>query len=247
MARVKQTARQTPADDLGPPGPTRRGAGAWNTAGRGSAAQGAAAQGFALAGAAAAGASAPGPGAAVPGAAAAVAGAAAAVPGAQGAGAQSVHVQAVVPQAAAGGNGFEAEAAIQQVLPGSVVPVVVGNAAAAVVAAGNAAAAGGAPAHARHYSPGTRALCEIRKYQRTSELLIPKRPFQRLVREVAAEVRRDLRIQSTPAEALQHAVEDYILQVFEDCVLCAVHAKRVTVKPNDLQLAMRIRGGRSRF
>lgn len=123
------------------------------------------------------------------------------------------------------------------------------------VPAGNAAGAGGSaagaavafPAPRRRYRPGTRALREIRKFQRTSDLLLRKLPFQRLVREVAGNVKQDLRFQSVAVEILQHAVEDYMVQVFEDCVLCAVHAKRVTVTPKDLKLAMRIRGGRGNF
>jgi histone H3 len=94
------------------------------------------------------------------------------------------------------------------------------------------------------YRPGTVALREIRKYQKSTELLIRKLPFQRLVREVAQEFRSDLRFQSPAIVALQEASEAYLTQLFEDTNLCAIHAKRVTIFPKDMQLARRIRGER---
>ena len=92
------------------------------------------------------------------------------------------------------------------------------------------------------YRPGTVALREIRKYQKSTELLIRKLPFQRLVREVAQEFKSDLRFQSSAILALQEASESYIVSLFEDTNLCAIHAKRVTIMPKDMQLARRIRG-----
>jgi len=92
------------------------------------------------------------------------------------------------------------------------------------------------------YRPGTVALREIRKYQKTAEHLIRKAPFQRLVREVAATYRPDLRFQSAAVMAIQEAAEAYIVGVFEDTNLAALHAKRVTIMPKDLKLARRIRG-----
>ncbi len=92
------------------------------------------------------------------------------------------------------------------------------------------------------YRPGTVALREIRKFQKSSELLMRKLPFQRLVREIAQEIRADLRFQSTAILALQEAAEAYLVGLFEDTNLCAIHAKRVTIMPKDLQLARRIRG-----
>jgi histone H3 len=94
------------------------------------------------------------------------------------------------------------------------------------------------------YRPGTLALREIRKYQKSTELLIRKLPFQRLVREIANDVRRDLRFQSTAILALQEISEAYLVGLFEDTNLCAIHAKRVTIMPKDMQLARRIRGER---
>lgn len=92
------------------------------------------------------------------------------------------------------------------------------------------------------YRPGTVALREIRKYQKSTDLLIRKMPFQRLVREIAQGVKNDLRFQSTALLALQEAAEAYLVGLFEDTNLCALHAKRVTIMPKDLQLARRIRG-----
>jgi histone H3 len=95
------------------------------------------------------------------------------------------------------------------------------------------------------YRPGTVALREIRRYQKSTDLLIRKLPFQRLVREIAQDFKNDLRFQSTAILALQEAAESYLVSLFEDTNLCAIHAKRVTIMPKDLQLARRIRGERS--
>ena len=92
------------------------------------------------------------------------------------------------------------------------------------------------------YRPGTVALREIRKYQKSTDLLIRKLPFQRLVREIAHEIKTDLRFQSSAILALQEATEVYMVGLFEDMNLLAVHAKRVTIMPKDLILAQRIRG-----
>ena len=92
------------------------------------------------------------------------------------------------------------------------------------------------------FRPGTRALMEIRKYQRSTDLLIRKLPFQRLVREIALIQRGDMRFQSHALLALQEAAEAYLVGLFEDANLCAIHAKRVTIFPKDLSLARRIRG-----
>ena len=78
-----------------------------------------------------------------------------------------------------------------------------------------------------------------------TELLIRKLPFQRLVREIAQEYKNELRFQSSAILALQEATEAYLVSLFEDTNLCAIHAKRVTIMPKDIQLARRIRGERS--
>ncbi|KAE8808533.1 histone H3.2 [Hordeum vulgare] len=95
------------------------------------------------------------------------------------------------------------------------------------------------------FRPGTVALREIRKYQKSTELLIRKLPFQRLVREIAQDFKTDLRFQSSAVSALQEAAEAYLVGLFEDTNLCAIHAKRVTIMPKDIQLARRIRGERA--
>ncbi|XP_011794005.1 PREDICTED: histone H3.3-like [Colobus angolensis palliatus] len=94
------------------------------------------------------------------------------------------------------------------------------------------------------YRPGV-ALREIRRYQKSTELLIRKLPFQRLVQEIAQDFKTDLRFQSAAIGALQEASEAYLVGLFEDTNLCAIHAKRVTIMPKDIQLARRIRGERA--
>ena len=94
------------------------------------------------------------------------------------------------------------------------------------------------------FHPGTVALREIRKYQKSTDLLIRKLPFQRLVREISNDFRNDLRFQSGALAALQEASEYYLVGLFEDAQMCALHGKRVTVMPKDIQLARRIRGER---
>ena len=92
------------------------------------------------------------------------------------------------------------------------------------------------------FRPGTVALREIRRYQKSTELLLRKLPFQRLVREIAGEFKSDLRFQASAIAALQEASEAYMVSLFEDSNLCAIHGKRVTIMPKDMQLARRIRG-----
>lgn len=92
------------------------------------------------------------------------------------------------------------------------------------------------------YRSGTDALREIRRYQKSTELLIRKLPFQRLVRELAREVKVDLRFGTLALLALQESAEAYLVGLFEDTNLCAIHAKRVTIMPKDMQLARRLRG-----
>ena len=91
------------------------------------------------------------------------------------------------------------------------------------------------------YRPGTVALREIRRYQKSTELLIHKLPFQRLASELTQDVRGDLHFQSTSMLAAHEASEAYIVGLFEDTNLCAIHAKRVTIMPKDIQLSRRIK------
>ena len=115
----------------------------------------------------------------------------------------------------------------------------------ATMAAQRSAPIAGGVRKPHRYRPGTVALREIRRYQKGTELLIRKLPFQRLVREIAQDFKSDLRFQSTAVLALQEAAEAYMISLFEDANLCAIHAKRVTIMPKDIQLARRIRGERS--
>ncbi|CAM9775007.1 unnamed protein product [Lampetra planeri] len=110
----------------------------------------------------------------------------------------------------------------------------------ATKAARKSAPATGGVKKPHRYRPGTVALREIRRYQKSTELLIRKLPFQRLVREIAQDFKTDLRFQSSAVMALQEASEAYLVALFEDTNLCAIHAKRVTIMPKDIQLARRI-------
>ena len=98
---------------------------------------------------------------------------------------------------------------------------------------------------ANRYRPGCLALQEIRHYQKCTNLLICKLPFQRLIRELAQKFKVDVRFRSSTLMALQEAAEAYLIRLFEDMNLCAIHAKRVTIIPKDIQLARRIRGKRN--
>ena len=98
---------------------------------------------------------------------------------------------------------------------------------------------------AQRYRPGTVALREIRRYQKSSELLIRQMLFQRLVREIAQVHNLYVHFQSGAILALQESAEAYLVGLLEDSNLCAMHAKRVTIMPKDIQLAQRIRGERA--
>ncbi|KAL0234973.1 hypothetical protein GEMRC1_001555 [Eukaryota sp. GEM-RC1] len=95
----------------------------------------------------------------------------------------------------------------------------------------------------KYRRPGTAALKEIRKYQKSSELLLRKLPFARLVKEICMTCASEpLRWQQEAIEALQQAAENYLVHLFEDAYLCSLHAHRVTLFVKDMQLARRIRG-----
>ena len=111
----------------------------------------------------------------------------------------------------------------------------------ATKAARKSAPAAGGVKKPHRYRPGTVALREIRRYQKSTELLIRKLPFQRLVREIAQEFKPDLRFQGSAVMALQEATEAYLVSVFEDTNLCAMHAKSVTIMPRDIQHTRRMR------
>ena len=95
------------------------------------------------------------------------------------------------------------------------------------------------------YRPGTVALREIRRYQKSAELLMRKLPFARVIRQITHELlhshtHKEFRIQKTALLALQEAAESYLVGVFTDTNLCAIHAKRVTIMPKDMQLAIKL-------
>ena len=99
---------------------------------------------------------------------------------------------------------------------------------------------------AHRFRPGTVALREIKRYQKSVKMLIPRAPFQRLVRECFHEVDPDLRLSPNALLAMQEASEAFLVGVFEDANLCSLHAKRVTVTKADMDLARRIRGEAAR-
>ena len=100
----------------------------------------------------------------------------------------------------------------------------------------------------RRYRPGTVALREIRKHQTSTNLLIPKLAFQRLIKEIVQNECKDQRLrhvkkmQSTAVLALQTAAEDYCVKLFEQSQIAAIHGNRFTVQPQDIQLVRRFRG-----
>ena len=85
------------------------------------------------------------------------------------------------------------------------------------------------------------SLMEIRRYQKSVELLIPAAPFQRLVREIGTSIRTDMRFTAECMAAIQHAAEAHIVELFEASQLLALHAKRVTLKREDMVLVGRVR------
>ncbi|KAJ2656139.1 centromeric DNA-binding histone H3-like protein cse4 [Coemansia sp. RSA 1200] len=116
---------------------------------------------------------------------------------------------------------------------------------------GAAADSPGGGGRKRRLPNGIKALREIRMYQKSTDMLISKLPFARVVREIAQDYVSDythsgtptgLRWQSSAILALQEASEAFLVHLFEDANLCALHAKRVTIMQKDIQLARRIRG-----
>jgi histone H3 len=96
------------------------------------------------------------------------------------------------------------------------------------------------------YRPGTVALKEIRYFQKSTQLLLRKSPFARLVREIAQDLllMPDLYWQTQAMQALQEAAEAYLVGLFEDTNIVAINSKRVTIMPRDMQVARRIRGNK---
>jgi histone H3 len=103
----------------------------------------------------------------------------------------------------------------------------------------------------RHrYRPGTVALREIRRYQKSTDLLIRREPFRKVVKEIHQDIfggmvlQLNYRYQGLAVDVLQAAAEGYLVSLFEDANLCTIHAGRVTLMIKDIQLARRIRGER---
>ncbi|KOB70410.1 histone H3 [Operophtera brumata] len=94
------------------------------------------------------------------------------------------------------------------------------------------------------YRPGNIARREIRQYQKSTHLLVPQLAFQRVVREIVAEVKPGFRFQPAALGTLQKASEAFLVGLFQDINLCAIHAKRTTIMIKDMRLARRIRGER---
>lgn len=110
---------------------------------------------------------------------------------------------------------------------------------------GDAAVEAGAPHKKKwRYKPGVQALREIRWLVQSTKLLLRKKPFQRLVREVAGKIKSDIRWETLALLALQEAAEANLVHVLSNANLCAIHAKRITIFPKDIQLAKRIEGER---
>jgi histone H3 len=91
------------------------------------------------------------------------------------------------------------------------------------------------------FKPGSVALKEIRKYQKTTDLLIRKRPFQRMVRELCKVKNGDMRFQASAIVAFQEAVENFLTNLIEDAYRCVMHARRVTLMPKDIRLVYKIK------
>ncbi|RWS08038.1 histones H3 and H4-like protein [Dinothrombium tinctorium] len=95
----------------------------------------------------------------------------------------------------------------------------------------------------RRFRRGTVALRDIRRFQKTTKLLVPALPFQRLVREITADIKvENLKYRTDALKALQEAAEAYLVNLFENSNLLAIHGHRVTIMPKDMSLALRIRG-----
>ena len=100
----------------------------------------------------------------------------------------------------------------------------------------------------KRYRPGTMALREIRRHQQSTELLIRRAPFDHLVRDLVQDLwhgGHELRVSPAAVTALQEAAEAYLVLLFKDTNLCAIHAKHVAIMLKDIQLVQRICGERA--
>ena len=94
----------------------------------------------------------------------------------------------------------------------------------------------------RRTRPGAKALREIRKYQRSTDSIVPRAPLQRIIKEITGKYMPDARYSIGAIEAVHQCIEAYMVGLFEDTGLCAVHARRKTIMTRDMRLARRIRG-----
>ena len=92
------------------------------------------------------------------------------------------------------------------------------------------------------HKAGTVAKREVKRYQKSTNLLIPKASFARLVREVTESIKKGMRFTASALESVQTASEEYIVKLLNDANLCASHGKRITIMEKDILLARRIRG-----
>lgn len=105
----------------------------------------------------------------------------------------------------------------------------------------------GHPNHGGGPVPGSRAVRDIRRYEEPKEFCIAKLSFKRVCQEILHSLHYQMRLQERAVNALQHASEEYLIGVFEDAFLCTEHANRVTMKPRDIQLAIKLRGSKKKF
>lgn len=93
----------------------------------------------------------------------------------------------------------------------------------------------------RYHKPGVMALKEIYRYQKSTDLLIKKMPFRRVIRELAREINPELRFRSVALQTIQECAENFLVKLCEDSKLVAIHAKRVTMMAKDLLLILKIK------
>jgi len=89
-----------------------------------------------------------------------------------------------------------------------------------------------------------KSIQEIKKYQMSSDLIIPKKSFRRVVKNIAKEYGETIKFSRLGIEALQEATEEFIVGLIEDGNLCAIHANRITIMKKDIALAEKIKGRR---
>lgn len=108
-------------------------------------------------------------------------------------------------------------------------------------AAGNGMGAGegggGTTKKKRKWRSGTVAFRQIKKAQKSTELLIKKLPFKRLVREIAADFKDDARFTANAFVALQEGAEEFLVERLRDAQSIRSHHDKITLMPKDMDLA----------